>query len=385
MNVPAPTEEQARILWFSLTALAVGVMVALLGLLLWSFGWVVQQLSSVILPLAIAGIIAYLLDPVVDSLERRRIPRFWAIWIVFLLAIAIVGIVLAIVVPQLVVEARQLIEQLPHYASQLKDNVEAWAKHSRFVKQAQTVWSSEFADSVQGWFAKAIPIISGWLAAHVSRVASWFGLIIGLVLVPVYTFYLLLEKEGIERSWTDYLPIHESRLKQETVFVIEAINGYLILFFRGQVLVAMCDGLLLTIGFFVIGLNYALLLGMVAGLLSIVPFLGIILSLIPAMILAAVQFGDWLHPLLVAGLFALVQTIEGLFISPKIMGNRVGLHPLTIMIAVMVGTTLLGNILGGILAIPLTAALRVLMFRYVWKRPQASFPRARRSVQSVSE
>jgi len=85
-----------------------------------------------------------------------------------------------------------------------------------------------------------------------------------------------------------------------------------------------------------------------------------------------VQFGDWLHPLLVLVVFGCVQALEGLVISPKIMGDRVGLHPVSIIIAIMVGTTLLGGLLGGILAIPLTAALRVVMFRYVWKRPSAS-------------
>jgi predicted PurR-regulated permease PerM len=89
------------------------------------------------------------------------------------------------------------------------------------------------------------------------------------------------------------------------------------------------------------------------------------------LILAAVQFGDWTHPAMVVGLFSLVQFLEGFVISPKIMGDRVGLHPLTIIIAVMVGTTLMGGIMGGILAIPLTAALRVLMFRYVWRQPQS--------------
>lgn len=130
---------------------------------------------------------------------------------------------------------------------------------------------------------------------------------------------------------------------------------------------ALCDGVLLTVGFLMLGLNYAVLLGFVAGLLSIVPYLGIMLSLIPALALAAIQFGDWWHPTLVLVIFGLVQTLEGLVISPKIIGNRVGLHPLTIIIAVMVGSTLLGGLLGGVLAIPLTAALRVIMFRYVWR------------------
>jgi predicted PurR-regulated permease PerM len=126
--------------------------------------------------------------------------------------------------------------------------------------------------------------------------------------------------------------------------------------------------LLYTIGYFAIGLNYALLIGMMAGVLSIIPYLGAIVTFVIALALAAVQFHDWLHPLLVLAVFGTVQALEGLVISPKIIGDRVGLHPLTIIIAVMVGTTLLGGVLGGMLAIPLTAALRVLMFRYVWKK-----------------
>jgi predicted PurR-regulated permease PerM len=96
------------------------------------------------------------------------------------------------------------------------------------------------------------------------------------------------------------------------------------------------------------------------------------LTIVPAVALAAVQFRDWWHPLAVIAVFGTAQALEGLVISPKIIGDRVGLHPLTIIIAVMVGTTLLGGVLGGILAIPLTAALRVLMFRYVWKKSGAA-------------
>ena len=97
------------------------------------------------------------------------------------------------------------------------------------------------------------------------------------------------------------------------------------------------------------------------------PYLGTIVTIVPAMAVAAIEFKDWLHPLLVAGIYCLVHLIEGFLVAPKIMGDRVGLHPLTIIVAVLVGTTLLGGILGGILAIPLTAALRVVMLRYVWK------------------
>jgi predicted PurR-regulated permease PerM len=97
-----------------------------------------------------------------------------------------------------------------------------------------------------------------------------------------------------------------------------------------------------------------------------VPFLGAMIICLTALVISFVQFGDWTHPALVLAVFGVVQMLEGLVISPRIMGSRVGLHPLTIIIAVMVGTTVMGGILGGILAIPLTAALRAVMFRYVW-------------------
>jgi predicted PurR-regulated permease PerM len=134
------------------------------------------------------------------------------------------------------------------------------------------------------------------------------------------------------------------------------------------VLVALCTGTMLAIAFSILGLNYAILLGAIAAILGIMPYIGAAICLVLALILSAVQFGTWLHPLLVLAIFGAAQGIEGFLISPKIIGDRVGMHPLTIIVAVLVGTTLMGGILGGVLAIPLTAALRTLMFRYVWKK-----------------
>ncbi|HUR44816.1 MAG TPA: AI-2E family transporter, partial [Candidatus Saccharimonadales bacterium] len=227
--------------------------------------------------------------------------------------------------------------------------------------------AARFSESVLAWIREVAPVVGNWLWAQVSRVASWAGMIVGIAMVPVFTFYFLREKEQIQKGWTRYVPLQESWLKDESVFVLSAINNYLIVFFRGQVLIAFCNAVMLTLGFLMMGLNYAVLLGLTAGFLSIVPYLGTVVTIIPTVVLAAVQFRDLLHPLLVVGVFSIVHLIEGFVISPKVMGDRVGLHPLTIIVAVLVGTTLLGGILGGILAIPLTAAMRVLMFRYVWK------------------
>jgi predicted PurR-regulated permease PerM len=220
------------------------------------------------------------------------------------------------------------------------------------------------------WLTTATPKVGRWILNQMGRVASWIGFFLGLLLVPVYMFYFLLNKDEITRGWRDFVPFEKSRAKEEIIFIITAINECLIVFFRGQVLVALCMGTLLTIGFLIIGIPYAFLLGVLAAILGIIPYIGVTLSIIPAVVLAIMQFNDWLHPILVVVLFAVVNMLEGLVISPKIIGDRVGLHPLTIIIAVMVGTTLLGGLLGGVLAIPLTAALRAIMYRYVWRKKQ---------------
>jgi predicted PurR-regulated permease PerM len=225
-----------------------------------------------------------------------------------------------------------------------------------------TVIGEKAFDSITRWLKDLLPKAGSWVAA-------FFAVIAGLALIPIYAFYLLLEKRGIQSKWTNYLPVKDSTFKDELVFILQSINDYMIAFFRGQVLVAICDGFLYGIGFCAIHLQYAILLGAAAMVLTIVPFIGAIIIFVTAMIIALVQFGDWKHPLLVLLVFGIVQTLEGVVISPRIMRGRVGLHPLTIIVAVMVGTTLLGGLLGGVLAIPLTAVLRVLMARYVWKRP----------------
>jgi predicted PurR-regulated permease PerM len=414
MSLPSPTPKQARIIWLALTGLATATILLLAVAVIWGLGEVLHILAPVIWPLAIAGVIAYLLDPVVDFLERRRVPRTRAILVVFAGAVVLMLGIVGSVVPQLVTETRELAVRVPDYAETVKTNVVNWVSNPRLpsmlnklvpqrlktetnalsagsliVTNSETgvvttnapssdavdvsrFWNELFGKdtfkSAADWFAKTAPKIGSWALNQVSRVASLFGLLAGLALVPVYAFYFLLEKRGIESHWSDYLPVTQSGFKDELIFVIKAINEHLITFFRGQVLVAICDGICYTIGFLLIGLPYAVLLGVMATFLTMIPFLGAIATCAAALVIAFVQFGDWQHPLLVLVVFAVVQSLEGFVIQPKIMGDRTGLHPLTIIIAVMVGTTVLGGILGGILAIPLTAAGKVLMLRYVWKK-----------------
>jgi predicted PurR-regulated permease PerM len=403
-----PSARQARLIWLAVSGLAIATLVALAVALFWGLGRVVETLSPVLWPLALAAIISCLLDPLVDYMERKGTPRPRAIIAVFAVALVILVGLVGSIVPQLVSETRQLAERVPDYASRLGQRIDVWVSHpppllKRLLKRqpnsAQVpppgvITNAAATDSLQaakpeltpsatekglftpsldqitletaaGWLARALRKTGVWIFG---RVASGFGILVGLALIPVYAFYFLLEKRGISSRWTNYLPVSDSRFKSELVFILNSINSYLVAFFRGQVLVAITDGVLYGIGFLVIGLPYALLIGAAAIVLTIIPFLGAIIICITALVIALVQGTGWLQPLLVLAVFAVVQTLEGVFISPRIMGGRVGLHPLTIIIAVMVGTTLLGGLLGGILAIPLTAVLRVVMFRYVWKR-----------------
>jgi predicted PurR-regulated permease PerM len=412
MNFPPPSPKQAQLMWAALTGLAAALLVALLVALLWGTGRVLHVLSPVIWPLAVAAVIAYLLDPVVDFLQRKGAPRARAIIFVFAMAFLLIVGLAGSVVPQIVVETRDLSQRLPLYTKRLREKAEdlatnppKWVQkyilpprtpaagtspastnvHAAPVVDESTIHltpisttapaktappASAPADlkSVTDLIEKVLPAVSQWLSQTVSIVVWWFGILAGLALVPIYAFYLLLEKRGIESKWTNYLPVADSSFKNELVFVLRSINDYLITFFRGQVLVAICDGILYTIGFLLIGLPYAVLLGVMATFLTIIPFLGAITTCVVALVIALVSSGNWHQPAQVLAVFAVVQTLEGFVIQPKIIGDRVGLHPLTIIIALMVGTTLLGGILGGILAIPLTAALRVIMFRYVWKK-----------------
>lgn len=378
--------------------MAIAVLLALIVGAVWGVGQVLDVLSPVLWPLALAGVLAYLLDPVVDFIERRGMARARAITLVFVSALVLVVGLFASVVPQLYRETRQFAERVPEYSQRFQHQMESWATNPPVVVRkilelraksdpAATPTDLVGATGVTGvtgpvpmdretraslkaastWFMNILPASGVWFLGQLSKVSGWFGLLAGLFLVPVYAFYFLLEKRGIEREWTDYLPVRNSQFKDELVFILRSINDYLIVFFRSQLLVAMCDGVLYTFGFLVIGLPYAFIIGLMATVLTMIPFLGAITTCVTALLVGFASSGDWILPVKVLGVFAMVQSLEGLVISPKIMGDRVGLHPLSIIIAVMVGTTLLGGLLGGILAIPLTAALRVLMFRYVWK------------------
>jgi predicted PurR-regulated permease PerM len=424
MSFPSPTKKQARVMWFSLTALSWAVILALFGLACWGFGWLLHRLSGVLMPMGFALVLAYILNPVVEFFERKEIPRMWAVCLVFFLGILVVTAVFGSILPDISRESSKLVEELPknveylhqkalHYLGEMPASVrnaifpEQQRGQMAILTTSNTVVITNLPEvatnlpatnspatnsttetnvapgsapgektappSSAGLNEKMMPgmtraalVVAKWLQDQLGKVTTWAEFLIGFVLVPIYLFYFLLEKDSITEKWPDYLPLKDSRVKEELVFILKNINDCMVVFFRGQVLVALCVAVLLSAAYLIMGLNYALLLGMVAGLLEIVPYLGTIVGLVLALAVSGIQFKDWTHPLIVFGIVVLMKFLEDLVIAPRILGKRVGLHPLAVIVAVMVGTTLLGGFIGALLAIPLTAALRTLMFRYVW-------------------
>ena len=414
-NTTPPGETQLRVIWFALTALAVTAIIGVGVAGVWGVGKILNLLSPVLWPLAIAAVLAYLLEPAVNWLEHRKIPRVWGITIVFITVASVLCGVLGSVIPQITKETNNLVAKIPAYTAQAQQRLSDWA--NRAEKAATTpsppqpkqttneppasapvsmpadtnsastnsVSNSttnaispqiasnvhkihnEIVASATDWTGKLFAKLGAWMLTQLAKATALIDVIVALILIPIYTFYFLREKRWIKTHWTNYLPIKNASVKGEIVFILASINQYMIAFFRGQVLVSICSGVLYTIGFLCIGLDYAFLLGFLCMLLTMVPFLGSLVSFIITLALTAMQFSDWEHPLMVFAVFSIVVSLENFFYSPRIMGNRVGMHPLVVIVAVMVGITLLGGVLGGVLAIPLAAALRVIMVRYLWK------------------
>ena len=395
MAFPSPSEKQAKVLWFSLTALALAIFLALLAILFFGIAWLIDRLSPVLLPLAIAGIVAFLLNPLVNFFEGKMSSdvsllfaklknpkRVKAILTVFLVGLCLVATVSVLIITTVVPNIVQLTEdaqmdkiekKVKVSATKLKNN--SWGRLMQL--QNFDVERIDF-DKLMPKKAGAPQEITTESMAEAIRV---IGLLAGLALAPVYVFYFLLEARSIEMKWSDYLPLKESWFKEESVFVLQSFNDSMVVFFRGQILVAICVGICLAIGFAIIKLPYGIIIGLGAGLLGIIPYFGVIVSTIPVLLLSLTQGnqmigGSSLAPVTALGVCVLVLFLEKIVIQPRIIGDRVGMHPVAVIISVLIGTTLVGGVIGGLLAIPLAMALRAVLFRYVWirRKPKPVMP-----------
>jgi predicted PurR-regulated permease PerM len=363
----APTPWQNKVIWGALTALAC-----------WCIGWValnviliatkvISFLQPLLIPFAIAAVLAYLLEPVVRRLARTGLSRTSAVLIVFGVFLLFATSLLVWLVPLIYQQSIEFGRDVPDYIARANEWITGLVE-----KYQQQYAESPYVQNAANWLQSQTPLyvekLWTFLRRSLGGFLGVFGFLIGMVITPIYLFYFLKEGTRIHDRWGDYLPLHASRLKDEVVGTINEINGYLGAFFRGQLLVSLIDGLFIGIGLLFLKLPFALLIGLMVGILGLIPYLGIFLCWIPAVLIAAVQFGDWTHPLIVTAIFIGVNQLEGWALVPKIVGNSVGLHPLTVIASVIGWSLLLGGLLGAILAVPLTATLKVLLRRYVWEK-----------------
>ncbi len=319
----------------------------------------IYRLQLLVTTFAVSFFLAYLFDPVIDWFEEHNLSRLTAILLLFFIILLLLLFFLSYLLPVLYEEAIYFINELPGLFRKALDYADAVA--ARFNTDISFSGLKEFLIPKLGSFSEgAVSTMDGVL----SSVNSLIGFVLNLALIPILTFYFLKDFDSIRDSmfeifsrkgWASF-PEHFMKF-----------NQLLSRYFRGQILVALILGILYTVTLLVAGVKPAILVGMVSGVLSIVPYLGFIIGLVVSVILAVAQYGDVLHPLMVIAGFSVAQALEGNVITPKIVGSTLNLHPTAVIFALMAGGSLMG-ISGMIIALPLAAFLKVLGSEYILKQ-----------------
>jgi predicted PurR-regulated permease PerM len=429
-------------MWAALTALFIVLLVVTAASVVWVAANVISFLQPILIPVAIAAILAYLLDPLVTKLCKRGFRRIPAIAAIFLAAFFALGVLIWWLVPTISMQSANFAKELPTYTQKARDYVvdlvyrynrtfgvpsgprgksgspagsfvnwllgspppraipspsplstaesaplatspspapQTNATPTEIISAAPSKFSSADRQRIQSVVEKQIPNIERYvptlaekfwnlLKRSIGGFLGITGFLLSLVMVPIYLFFFLKERPRIEKRWKDYLPLRDSPLKDEVAEVLSQINNYIIAYFRGQLLVCLVDGILIGSALTILGLNFAPLIGLLVVILTMIPYIGIVICWVPAVLIAAFQWGNWWGPFWVTLIFLIIQNLEGMFYAPRIIGNSVGLHPMTVIVSIFVWGLLIGGLLGPLLAVPLTATLKVLLARYVWNR-----------------
>ncbi len=335
-------------------AIAAGVV---LGFIV--FGQLLGVFSGVLWPLAAAGILALILRPVVDNLQTRlQLRRVMAVILLYSAFVLTLGGLLVLITPPLVGQILDFIAFLPTFwgdiLAYVKLHYPAWVALGERQLENPTVrrMVEALAAEAQGLISQALPSLK---AAGVGALGI-FGFVTHVAIIPIYLFFFLLSSAEPTGKLGQHLPFLGAGVREDVVFLVREFIAIVVSFFRGQLLIGLIMGALLAMGFSVVGLRFGLFIGLALGILNIVPYLGTIIGLSVALPLAFLQpSGGWALVGLVLAVFCVVQLIEGWFLTPKIMGDRTGLHPVTIIVAIFFWGTAFSGVLGMILAIPLTA------------------------------
>ena len=353
------TDRQAKTVAAAITILSVVVILVAVGAFFWLVSWFLHSFSVVFLPLAVGGVAALVCRPYYDWLRQRlHFPGAVALVAIFLSVLVPVGAFLwffgAIAVEQLV----GLVEQLPDWWAQFQSFVkERWPRVVGFLEN--NPWGQRLREALEGQGENVFEglQIFGQGAITAGRgFVRGVGVLFGWAVLPVYFAFFLMTSTRFDAK--QLLPFLKEETRKDVVYLIKEFVDIVVAFFRGQLLIAFLQGLLFAFGFSIVGLKYGFVLGLMLGLLNVIPYLGSIIGLSITLPLSFFQTGGGLQTLIgVVVVYVVVQLIEGYVLTPRIMGDRTGLPAIAIIIAIFFWGTALGGILGMIVAIPLTAFL----------------------------
>lgn len=343
-HTPFPQLSRYQILWILASLLIAG--------------WLLWLLGPVLTPFFISVLIAYMVNPIVGWLEDRRMRRDLAVAVVFALAFLLMVVVLLIVVPVLIREIADFFGRLPGYVDAFQQNALPWIEAQLGISLDLQSFDVERARSlIQEYFSNIAGAAGNILSIMTQSGGRFLVWITSMVLVPLVTFYLLRDWRLLMDTLRDILPRNvEPTVVKLTEDCDEALGGFL----RGQLMVMLSLGLVYATGLWIVGLNNAIAIGMIAGLVSFVPYLGAIIGILLAGITAVIQDFSLVFLVSVGVVFVVGQLIESFVLTPKLVGDRIGLHPVLVIFAVMAGGQLFG-FAGVLLALPAAAAGTVLV------------------------
>ena len=318
------------------------------------FSPVIQFLTIIMLPLVISMLLYYLIKPLVLLVEKIGLDRTMAILVIYaILALLLVwGISTAI--PNLQDQILILLRNAPSYISRANSETERWLKLpilSNFHGNLEAMLS-DFSARMVNYAENFSTSALSWIGTFASTVAR---VTVAIILTPFILFYLLRDSQKLKHSFVSALP---TRFRETTVRMLSDINNQLECYVRGQVTVAIVIAIMFCIMFKIVGLRYGMTFGILAGFLNMIPYLGSFIAMVPVVIMGLVQGPTMLIKVLI--IFVIEQTIEGRFVSPLVLGNKLSIHPITIMFILLTAGSLYG-VWGVLLGIPIYASVKVIV------------------------
>ncbi len=317
---------------------------------------ILAVLRDILFPFVAGFAIAYFLDPACDRMERAGISRTWSTSLVTAAFFIVFIIILSFLVPLLYAQLIQFLENLPRYASAIEAKAAPLVELIRGYMSGGA-GSEQVKNFLEANLGDVARFAVRFLARFVGGIEVTFTLLSLFVITPIVAFYLLRDWDRIVSKIDGWLPrAHVDVIREQVLLVDETLAGFL----RGQFTVCMMLGLFYGIGLSLVGLDFGLVVGLATGLVSFVPYFGMLIGFVVGMGLAIAQFDSIVPILMVAGVFGIGQFIEGNFLTPKLVGDRVNLHAVWIIFALLAGATLFGFV-GVMLAVPVAAVIGVLV------------------------